>query len=572
MKIFKYKRFWLILLICLTMVGVGAGYTMGSGYTSDFTCDGKKNGVYFMEVEYLGPDASSIVVKCKNDVVDTFYDVETGDTLSLSGEGLKDDKLSADTRFYITINGDDVEVKIHTSCSKPLAVGMVFDEDHPYLEVVSLYACGGECEEPPCPSCHKPDLVISDKWEEWTCDTQYKVHFVVTNQGEGTAQAGHDASLYIDGVEQGEHVEVPVELTPGESWEGSFSTPVVISGNQDTVKVCADDYNEVEESNEGNNCKTNTITSEPPPDKPDLIISNKWEEWTCDTKYEVHFIVRNQGGASASAGHDVSLYIDGVERSEHVEVPVELAPGGSWGTNFNTPVLISGSQDTVKVCADNYDEVEEANEINNCRTNTVTQEQPPECPCPPCCPTPDTSCCDKLQKRIKELECKILELEYVQSDLEAEITRVSIETEQRVTQLEFQIELVRTEAEQERRLLQQQIDNLSADMYQQIRMLEIKISEVERRMNQEISRLENKIDDVKQQAEWKISGIEQKINRLETEASRTAVRMTQVERDMSKLGSKVSALERENQRLWRQISTLEQKISRLQRELDRLRQ
>jgi len=79
---------------------------MGSGfnYTStDFTCDGKKKGVYFMEVEYLGPDASSIVVKCKSEVVDTFYDVEAGDILSLSGEGLKDDKLGADTRFYITI-------------------------------------------------------------------------------------------------------------------------------------------------------------------------------------------------------------------------------------------------------------------------------------------------------------------------------------------------------------------------------------------------------------------------------------------------------------------------------------
>ena len=102
MKMFKGKRFWLILLICLTMVGVGAGYTMGSGYTStDFNCDGKNKGVYAMEVEYLGPDASSIVVE-SGDVVAMFYDVETGDVLSISGEDLKDGNI---TRFHYNRGG-----------------------------------------------------------------------------------------------------------------------------------------------------------------------------------------------------------------------------------------------------------------------------------------------------------------------------------------------------------------------------------------------------------------------------------------------------------------------------------
>jgi hypothetical protein len=62
-----------------------------------------------------------------------------------------------------------------------------------------------------------PDLVIADKWEKGKTD-RYKVFFVVENIGSATAPRGHDS---------------------------------------DTIKVCADYFNVVEESDEDNNCLEN---------------------------------------------------------------------------------------------------------------------------------------------------------------------------------------------------------------------------------------------------------------------------------------------------------------------------
>jgi len=106
-----------------------------------------------------------------------------------------------------------------------------------------------------------PDLVIADKWEEWVDEGAgtYTVHYVVKNQGNGngTAPAGHETALTVDGILL-ETKEVPVALAPGEEYQDSFNTIVTLSPPADAITACADCYDVVDELNEENNCLTTT--------------------------------------------------------------------------------------------------------------------------------------------------------------------------------------------------------------------------------------------------------------------------------------------------------------------------
>jgi archaellum component FlaG (FlaF/FlaG flagellin family) len=104
------------------------------------------------------------------------------------------------------------------------------------------------------------DLIIADKWEEWVNEEEgtYTVHYVVKNQGNVAVPAGHETALTVDYV-QIETETVPVELGPGEEYEGAFDTIVALSEDFDEVTVCADIYDVIEELSEGNNCRSNTV-------------------------------------------------------------------------------------------------------------------------------------------------------------------------------------------------------------------------------------------------------------------------------------------------------------------------
>ena len=105
-----------------------------------------------------------------------------------------------------------------------------------------------------------PDLVITDKWEEWVDEEagNYTVHYVVKNLGYVTAPANHETALTVDDI-QIETKTVPVELGPGEEYEGAFDTIITLSEGIDEITVCADIDNIIEELSEENNCRTNMV-------------------------------------------------------------------------------------------------------------------------------------------------------------------------------------------------------------------------------------------------------------------------------------------------------------------------
>ena len=121
-----------------------------------------------------------------------------------------------------------------------------------------------------CQPVMKPDLIIEKKSEEWVKEGYYTVTYTVKNIGTAAAKAGHNSTLYVDGKVV-EHKPVPVALKPGETYTDTFKTIVQCTSPVDTITVCADDYDVIDESNERNNCLTNIVS---------CCISAAKLEWT----------------------------------------------------------------------------------------------------------------------------------------------------------------------------------------------------------------------------------------------------------------------------------------------------
>ena len=100
-----------------------------------------------------------------------------------------------------------------------------------------------------------PDLNITDKFETWLNMTHYNITYTVKNIGDVNATNVSRINITIDG--QVETDTVPA-LNASESHTATFG-PYAISGDNDTIRICADIDNNVSESNEDNNCLQNTL-------------------------------------------------------------------------------------------------------------------------------------------------------------------------------------------------------------------------------------------------------------------------------------------------------------------------
>ena len=219
-----------------------------------------------------------------------------------------------------------------------------------------------ECS--PCPK--MPDLTIQDKHETWINDTHFNVSYKVCNIGEGDADAS-EATLYIDGTAV-EHQDTPALDAGACTAEVTFGTEVeCLCGETVNITVCADNGKVIEESDEANNCEVNMVECPPCPEMPDLVISEKHEEWiNFDEKtYNVTYTVNNIGEGPAGAS-TTSIKIDGTEEATD-SVPV-LAAGASHTAELG-PFTMSGNKDIISVCADKHNVVDESDEDNNCLEN-----------------------------------------------------------------------------------------------------------------------------------------------------------------------------------------------------------
>jgi subtilase family serine protease len=166
---------------------------------------------------------------------------------------------------------------------------------------------------------------------------------------------------------------------------------------------------------------TGTITlkgDEPPPQQPDLEITEKYET-LADGTFTVTYIVTNIGGAAAGAS-TTCIYIDGVLAATD-SVPA-LAPAESHTGTVGPFDCPCGTTVTVKVCADNDSVVDESDETNNCLENELA------CPI---CPKPDLVITQKSEAWVS-MEDKTYSITYTiantgTADADASTTFITID-------------------------------------------------------------------------------------------------------------------------------------------------
>ncbi len=89
-------------------------------------------------LEYTGPDDVTITVKDKDNIIETFLHVDSGDTIEVFPPAGQD-KFKANTIFEISDNnGLDETIAIHTSCSRAIAVDQEYTDDLTTLTIKEL--------------------------------------------------------------------------------------------------------------------------------------------------------------------------------------------------------------------------------------------------------------------------------------------------------------------------------------------------------------------------------------------------------------------------------------------------
>ena len=237
--------------------------------------------------------------------------------------------------------------------------------------------CTFSCSPP-----EKPDLAITAKSETLTGST-FKVTYIVKNTGGADAGAS-TTGIYVGGTQVA--TDLVGALAAGASHTrtvtiGSFDCPC---GTTVMIKVCADEGDAVDESDETNNCLENAFSCPSCPGEPDLVITEK-SETLVGSAFTVTYTVKNNGGGDAGAS-TTCIYADGAQITTD---PVGALAAGA--THEGTVVIGSfdcpcGMPVTVKVCADKDSTVDESDETNNCRDDTFSC---PSRPSPPPSPPAD---------------------------------------------------------------------------------------------------------------------------------------------------------------------------------------
>ncbi len=205
-----------------------------------------------------------------------------------------------------------------------------------------------------------PDLKITDVWSS---DGQlcYKVKNIGQgNVGGAVASVSFYNVLFIDGERVAEDL-VTTPLASGQELERCFDYQWQMTPPEHEIRVCADWDKDVAESNEQNNCWEQVWTMEE--ELPDLII----EEIKCDRENSrIGYVIKNVGGATAPSGHATTLYVDGKEICHDV-MDYDLESDVIYRSWFQEYTWPERHTIEVRVCADNYEQIEESNEQNNCK-------------------------------------------------------------------------------------------------------------------------------------------------------------------------------------------------------------
>ena len=192
-----------------------------------------------------------------------------------------------------------------------------------------------------------PDLVITEKSEEWV-DLEaktYNITYTVANQGCSAAGASN-TTITINSIDV---LEDPVPaLAAGANYSNTVG-PFTMSGNSANITVCADNDNVVAESDEDNNCQMNTLECP----TPDISVSPASFNKTLlsDTTQDYTLTISNDGDG------DLSYNISDGECPWLSESPTSgtVEPGGSHNITVSINTTGLGSNYTAEIVIANND-------------------------------------------------------------------------------------------------------------------------------------------------------------------------------------------------------------------------
>ncbi|RZN36786.1 MAG: hypothetical protein EF813_06405 [Methanosarcinales archaeon] len=265
-------------------------------------------------------------------------------------------KTAAGSNYYLTLTnstcvtaGDTIRINASDGTASS-------ETDHPVT--ASDLETGGFVQDMLLEAGDRPDLTVTEKSEDWVSlkDRTYTVTYTVENIG-GDAANASTTSITIDGV--GETTDSVPALQAGENYTGTVG-PFTLSGENDTIEVCSDITDDVDEPDEINNCLENVLEF---PDMPELTVTEiiTPENIFAGINNVISATVANNGDADSGA-FNVSLAADGS--------PVDLAavtniPAGNNTTvSFNWTPSGTGNHE-ICTFADCNSEVEEPDETNN---------------------------------------------------------------------------------------------------------------------------------------------------------------------------------------------------------------
>ncbi|MEA3458099.1 MAG: CARDB domain-containing protein, partial [Candidatus Thermoplasmatota archaeon] len=213
-------------------------------------------------------------------------------------------KTDAGSNYYLTLT-DLTHVTACDTIRINASDGTVSNEtDHPVT--ASEIETGGFVQDMTIESGELPDLTVTGKSEEWIslADGTYNVTCTVANTGTSSADASTTA-IEIDGTVVATD-SVPA-LQVGENYTSTLG-PFTLSGENDTIRVCADSGEIISELNETNNSLENVLEA---PSMPNLIV---WVALKTPGYVNENNIlsarVKNTGTGDAGS-FNVSLAIDG---------------------------------------------------------------------------------------------------------------------------------------------------------------------------------------------------------------------------------------------------------------------
>ncbi len=228
-----------------------------------------------------------------------------------------------------------------------------------------------------------------------------KLQVTVRNYGDAALPQGWSAvaSVSFDASPKGVFdLRTPTSISDGGIGEPGGSSVYLLAWSITgvvTVEVCADSTDSIAEEDEDNNCRSEGLESAAGA-RPDLVVAEVLCDWD---NHRIGYVLKNVGDVEAPAGHVTELIVESSPAASQSEAG-ELAPGATlegWFEEYSWDVCEALK---VTVCADNRNDVAEADEDNNCLTRTCEcTPQPPPTVCPPEC-----ECLEKYEGYARGLE------------------------------------------------------------------------------------------------------------------------------------------------------------------------